>query len=62
MLYYIKIKLTFLEVFMLIKQAPLKSVVFATIEIFQIKDLNIKHLSVMTIMMYQPYQYGYFKY
>ena len=34
MLYYIKIKLTFLEVFMLIKQAPLKSVVFATIEIF----------------------------
>ena len=62
MLYYIKIKLTFLEVFMLLKQAPLKSVVFATIEIFQIKDLNIKHLSVMAIMMYQPYQYGYFKY
>ena len=54
MLYYIKIKLTFLEVFMLIKQAPLKSVVFATIEIFQIKDLSIKYLSVMAIMMYQP--------
>ena len=54
MLYYIKIKLTFLKVFMLIKQTPLRRVVFATIDIFQIKDLSIKHLSVMAIMMYQP--------
>ena len=49
---YIMIELTFLKVFMLIKQVNQKSVMFVTIGIFWIRVLNFKSMPAIGVMMY----------
>ena len=45
-------ELTFLKVLMLIRQVHQKSVLFATIGIFQVKGLSFNQMSAMCVMMY----------
>ena len=49
---FIMIQLTFLKVLMLIGQVNQKSVLFATIGIFKIKDLSFNQMPPMCVMKY----------
>ena len=49
---FIMIQLTFLKVLMLIRQVNQKSVLFATIGIFKIKDLSFNQMPAMCVMKY----------
>ena len=46
------IELTFLKVLTLIKQVHQKNVIFAAIDIFEIKSLSFNQMSKMGVMMY----------